>query len=72
MMVMVCRNKCAMVINEGLFFVKYVLVLGIFIGFLWIPNSTFLDYAEASKYLSIAFMILQVINILNILGNNSH
>lgn len=62
---MVCRNKCAVVINEGLFFVKYLLVFGIFIGFLWVPNSTFLNYAEASKYLSIVFMVLQVFLFLN-------
>lgn len=60
MLLMVCRNKCAMIINEGLFFIKYVFVVCIFIAFLWVPNSMFIDYADASKYISIFFMVLQV------------
>lgn len=58
---MVCRNRCAMVINEGLFFIKYFFVVGLFIAFLWVPNEMFIEYADASKYLSILFMILQVL-----------
>lgn len=50
-----------MVINEGLFFIKYLFVVSIFVAFLWVPNQIFIDYADASKYLSILFMVLQVI-----------
>lgn len=39
---------------------KYLFVVGLFIAFLWVPNNVFIDYADASKYLSIFFMILQV------------
>ena len=60
MLFMVCRNRCALVVNQGLFFVKYLIVVAIFIGFLWVPNNVFLNYAEASKYISIVFMVLQV------------
>ncbi len=55
-----CRNRLAMVINEGLFCFKYMLVLGIFIAFLWVDNNTFDEYASASLVISIFFMMLQV------------
>lgn len=61
---MVCRNRCAMVLNEGLFFIKYLFVVAVFVAFLWVPNSVFIDYADVSKYLSILFMILQVFYLL--------
>ena len=60
MVFMLCRNRIAMAINEGLFFVKYLFVLGVFIGFLFIGSGVFDQYAEASKYISILFMIIQV------------
>ena len=49
-----------MIINEGLFCFKYMLVVGLMIGFLWVENQVFVDYGTASTYISIAFMILQV------------
>jgi hypothetical protein len=49
-----------MVINEGLFCVKYLLVVCVFIAFLYVRNETFVEYSAASKYISIVFMILQV------------
>ena len=49
-----------MIINEGLFFFKYLIVVGLMIGFLWVDNQTFINYGTASTYISIAFMILQV------------
>ena len=60
MLVMLCRSRVSMIVNEGLFCFKYLLVTGLFIAFLWISDDTFLHYSQASKYLSIAFMILQV------------
>jgi hypothetical protein len=60
MVVTLCRNRLAMVINEGLFCVKYLLVLGVFIAFLFVRNEVFVEYSNASKYISIVFMILQV------------
>ena len=55
-----CRNRLAMVVNEGLFCVKYILVLAIFIAFLFVQNNMFDEYSSASKYISIFFMIIQV------------
>ena len=60
MLIMLCRNRLAMVINEGLFCVKYIFVLGLFIGFLWIRNNVFDGYSTASQYISIGFMIIRV------------
>lgn len=57
---MMFRSRLSMVINEGLFCVKYILVLGIFIAFLFVKNDTFNEYSIASKYISIIFMIIQV------------
>lgn len=49
-----------MVLNEGLFCFKYMLVVGLFIGFLFIDNQVFVNFSIASQYISIAFMLLQV------------
>ena len=54
-----------MAINEGLFLIKYLVVLGIFIGFLFVTNKVFDEYAQASKYISIIYMIIQVLRSLN-------
>lgn len=40
------------------------MVLAIFIAFLFVDNQVFIDYSNASKYLSIVFMVLQVSNLL--------
>jgi hypothetical protein len=36
LLLMFCRSRLAMVVNEGLFCFKYLIVVGLFIGFLWI------------------------------------
>jgi hypothetical protein len=58
---MFCRNKLARIVNEMLFFVKYVMVFGGFVGMLYIPNETFMRYARVSQYIGVVFLILQVI-----------
>ena len=60
MVISLCRNRVAMVINEGLFCVKYIFVSAMFIAFLWIRNNVFDSYSQASQYISIVFMIIQV------------
>ena len=59
-LVMICRNRIARVINEGLFFIKYLIIVGIFIGFLFVNNTIFLSYGEACKGLGIVYMLIQV------------
>ena len=66
MLVMLCRNRIAMVVNEGLFCVKYILVSGLFIGFLWVNNSVFENYSNVSQYVSILFMVLQSIILIDL------
>ena len=57
---MLCRCRPVMYINEGFFCLKYFLVLALFIALLFAPNQSFVNYSNASQYLSIVFMVLQV------------
>ena len=58
---MICRNRIARVINEGLFFIKYVAIIAIFIGFLYVMNPAFMSYGEACKAVGIVYMLIQVL-----------
>lgn len=60
------RARCSMVVNEGCFCLKYLLVVGLFIGSLWINNQVFADYSTAAKYISIFYMILQSIILIDL------
>lgn len=60
MLIMLCRNRCSKVFNEGLFFIKYLMVVAMIIGFLFVDNQTFLDYGLACKIIGIIFLVLQV------------
>lgn len=59
-LVMLCRNRLARVLNEMLFFVKYVLVIAGFVALLYIPNEVIVGYARASQYMGVVFLLLQV------------
>lgn len=41
LLVVFCRCRLAMIINEGLFCFKYLLVTAVFIAFLWADNKSF-------------------------------
>lgn len=41
-------------------------VIGVFIGFLFVSNSVFQDYATAAKYISIVYMVLQSIILIDL------
>ena len=45
LLIMVCRSRISMDVNEGLFCVKYLLVAGLFTAFLWVENATFDNYS---------------------------
>ena len=66
MLIMLPRKRFSMAVNEHCFCLKYVLVVGLFIGSLWISNQVFQDYSHAARYISIGFMILQVIILLDL------
>lgn len=59
--VMLCRNRFARVLNEMLFFVKYLLVIVGFVALLYIPNEVIVGYARASQYVGVVFLVLQVL-----------
>lgn len=60
-LVMLCRNRCSQAVNEGLFFVKYLSVILVFLGTLYIGNGLFLQYGEACRYIGLVFLVLQVL-----------
>ena len=52
------RNECAAVIHDGYWGFKFLLVLGGFIGSLWIPNDPVMEgYMVFSKWISVIFLI---------------
>jgi len=69
-LVMLCRNRLARVINEMLFFVKYLLVLGGFVALLYIPNEVIVGYARISQYVGVVFLVLQVGCVANLEHNS--
>jgi len=59
------RGKCSAMLHDGFFSLKFLLVVGGFIGTLWIPNDPVMNgYMEMSKWVSIMFLSYQAILIL--------
>jgi|688.fasta_scaffold50441_7 hypothetical protein len=42
---MLCRSRLSMVINEGCFCLKYLFIVGVLIGFLWVNDQIFYNFA---------------------------
>ena len=63
-LLMLCRNRCSQVVNEGLFFVKYLSVMVVFLATLYVNNRVFLGYGELCRYIGLLFLVLQVPDIL--------
>jgi hypothetical protein len=63
---MLCRLRFSMVVNEGCFFIKYIFVVGIMIGFLWVDEQIFANFAQFCKGASIVYMILQSIILIDL------
>lgn len=63
---MLIRGRISMIINEGCFFIKYVIVVGLMIGFLWVQDNVFDSYSEVCKYFSIFYMFLQSIILIDL------
>lgn len=55
-----------MVVNEGCFCFKYLLVIAALIGFLWVDDKVFNNFAQFSKYASILYMLLQSIILIDL------
>lgn len=59
------RNECAKALNEGLWPLKVIFVLTLFVIFFFVSNSVFEIYVIASKYASIIFLIFQLIMLID-------
>jgi len=66
LIIMLFRNKISQIINEGLFTFKYILVVGLFIGSLFISETFFQGYSAVAKYVSILYMVLQSIMLIDL------
>ena len=60
------RNRMSKMVNEGAWGLKLLAVCGIFYGLLYIPNSFFLSYSNAAKFVSGAFLLFQIIMIIDL------
>lgn len=66
LLLMLCRNRLSQIINEGLFCVKYLFLVALFMGSLFLPSSILDIYASVSKITSIVYLTLQTIIIIDI------
>ena len=64
LLVILPRNNCASVIHDSGWCLKFMIVVAMFIGFFYIPITFFQVWAEISRYVSILFLIVQVLYIL--------
>lgn len=60
-LVILARNTAAAVFHDGCWFTKSMMVLGFFIGTMWIPNWWFQGYLSFARYISIIFLIYQAL-----------
>jgi hypothetical protein len=61
-----CRNRVAMVVNEGLFTVKFIILLVLFAGTLFVSSGFFDGYSQVARGLSLAYMLIQSIILIDI------
>jgi hypothetical protein len=55
-----CGKRAAKVLNKDCWTFKFLLVFGVYISFFFVSNSFFSIYAQVAKYLSIIFLLYQV------------
>lgn len=63
---MLCKSRLSMVVNESLFTIKYVFLIALFIASLFINKNFFEVYSSVAKYLSIIYMLLQSIILIDL------
>jgi serine incorporator 1/3 len=61
MLFSLCGKTAANVMNRDCWSFKFLLLFAIYIGFMFVPNSYFSIYANISRYLSLLFLICQLI-----------
>ena len=55
-----CGNKCVKVVNQDCWSLKILIVIGLYISFFFISNSFFIVYAIIARYISIIFLLFQI------------
>lgn len=65
-LIALCRNRVAMIINEGLFTVKYMLCAILLIGSLFMGNDFFIAYSNVAKFISFVYIVLQSIILIDL------
>lgn len=66
LLIIQCHNRISMVFNEGLFTVKYLFLLIIYIVTLFVGSKIFPVYEIVAKYIAIVYMILQSIILIDL------
>ena len=66
LLIIQCHNRISMVINEGLFTVKYLFLIVLYIVMLFLGSSIFPIYEIVAKYASVLYMILQSIILIDL------
>ena len=61
LLLMLCRNKVSQVINEGLFCVKFTVLILLFVLTFLLPPGVLMVYASIAKITSILFMVIQTV-----------
>lgn len=52
------KNEVAAVIHDGLWGLKFFIVAGLFVGSMWIPNSSFIFlYMRLARWISVGYLI---------------
>lgn len=66
LLLMLCRNKVSQVINEGLFCVKFLVLLLIFVLTFFLPPPVLSLYAAVARVTSVLFLAIQAVILVDI------
>lgn len=66
MVFILCKNRVSMIVNEGLFTVKYLLIVGLFILSLFLNSSVFVFYSQFARIVSLAYMLIQSVIVIDL------
>lgn len=59
------RGAFAKTVNEGCWLFKIFILIGMFIGSLWIPNGYFVFYLEIAEWASLVYLLAQLVLIID-------
>lgn len=64
--IIACKNKVSMVINEGLFTVKYIIIVVLFIVSLFLSSNIFEVYSHIARIVSLLYMAIQSVILIDL------